>query len=603
MPTFDAAMTGAGPFYLRVVYEVQAVSGGNQVAATAQWFRGPYGSSSNNGAAPFKLDIGGSEKTGTRNFSAPAGGDIAPQWIESHAVVFPPGVSSTYITVTFSPNTASAGNGAINTLTVPIATASKASFSEVAGPAITSFDAGHQVTVHMNRQSSSYTHEVAYLFGGSGTVMIATGVGSSVDWTPPLSLLNQIPNSVSGAGIVGVNTFNGAAGVGYTNTPFTLTAPASVVPTLSSCTYTDQNATVASIVGKPVAGLSRVKLTVNGAGVYSSTITAAEATLLGTTVPSGGEVAVTAGGALPVTAKVTDSRGRQATWAGTLDALPYTQPAPTAPWQLRRSSSIGTPQDDGTYLRLDLAAAVASLMNGTERNAITIRVFTRPNGGTVWTPRNVIVPGGITYNTWVLVSGGGIFSATASYDVRVRIEDKFAASDVETTVATASVTLDLYGKNVGVGKIWERGVLDVAGDIYQAGNVVIDTSDVASEVAAGIVELATQAEVNAGTDPGRALTPATVRNAAWLPYSTSTGRGTSSASGAVTVTFPAGRFTQPPRLSLTPMNHTNVITPRIAADPTATSFQVQMFTMPGGALVAANFDWTAVQMTAGSGSG
>lgn len=602
MQYFDAPMTGPGGFTLRVAYEVQTVSGGQQVAATAQWFRGAYGSSAFNSAAAYTLDIGGSAKSGTRNFSAPAGGAIAPQWIESHAVTFSGG-ASTYITVTFNTGTSSAGNGAINTLTVPIATASKASFTEVAGPAITAFDAGHPITVHTNRQSASFTHDIAYAFGASGSVMIATGVGLNVGWTPPLSLLDQIPNATSGSGIVGMNTFNGSAGVGYAATPFTLRAPASVVPTATGCTYTDQNASVASIVGKPVAGLSRVKLTVTGAGIYSSTITAAEATLLGTTVASGGEIAVTQAGMLPVTAKVTDSRGRQGTWAGTLDALAYAPPAPSAPWQLRRCSSIGTPQDDGAFLRLDLAAAVASLINGTQRNAITIRVFTRPNGGSVWTPRNVIVPGGITYNTWVLVSGGGIFSATASYDVRVRIEDKFAATDVETTVATASVTLDLFGKNVGVGKIWERGALDVGGDIYQSGQVVIDASDLATATTPGIVELGTQAEVDVGTDAMRAVTPATLRNRAWAPYSTAAGRGTSSASGAVTVTLPAGRFTQPPRISVTPGLHANVITPRVAADPTATSFQVQMFTMPGGAIVAANFDWIAIQMTAGSGSG
>lgn len=87
------------------------------------------------------------------------------------------------------------------------------------------------------------------------------------------------------------------------------------------------------------------------------------------------------------------------------------------------------------------------------------------------------------------------------------------------------------------------------------------------------------------------------------PWAMSAGHGTSSAAGAVTVTFPAGRFTQPPRVSVTPGNHPNLLTPRVPADPTATSFQVQLFTMPGGALVSANFDWIAVQMTSGSGSG
>lgn len=114
---------------------------------------------------------------------------------------------------------------------------------------------------------------------------------------------------------------------------------------------------------------------------------------------------------------------------------------------------------------------------------------------------------------------------------------------------------------------------------------------------------ATQAEVTAGTDNSRYVTPATLKNRAYAPYAMAAGRGTTATSGAVTVTLPAGRFTQPPRISVTPGTHPNVLTPRVAADPTATSFQIQTFTMPGGAQAAANFDWIAVQMTAGSGSG
>lgn len=601
MPEFEVPMSGAGPYFLKVVYEVYPQAGGTLVAATAQWRRDAYGPSSNNAATPYSLDIGGSVKSGTRAFSAPGGAAIGPQWIESHSNFFSAG-TATYITVTFNTGTQAAGNGAINTLTVPIASASKPSFSEVAGPAVVTLEAGKQYTIHTNRQSASYTHDVGFNFAGSASEIIANGVGASVNWTPPLSLLNRIPNALQGTGIVGINTFDGSTGVGYANSPYTLVVPASVVPTIAGVSAADHNAAVAAAVGLPVAGLSRLKLTVNAAGVYSSTITASEVSLDGTTVASGLEIPTAIAGNRPVTARATDSRGRAAAWSGTLQVLPYTPPSPSA-LQVRRSSTAGVPQDDGTFLRVDLTAAIASLMNGTERNQLTVRAFTRPSSGGPWTPRNVITPGGLTYGSWFLVSGGGIFSPTASYEVRVQIEDRFNAHVADVPVPTARVAISLSGTNVGIGKVHELGALDVAGDIYQSGQIVIDASDVATEAARGIVELATQAEVDAGSDLVRAVAPGRLRSASWLPYAAAAGRGTSSASGAVTVTLPVGKFTQPPRLSLTPLNHPNVITARVAADPTATSFQVQMFTMPGGALVAANFDWTAVQMTAGNASG
>lgn len=56
---------------------------------------------------------------------------------------------------------------------------------------------GSAMTININRKVSSFTHTVKYYFGNlSGT--IATGVGTSVSWTPPLDLATQIPSASSG---------------------------------------------------------------------------------------------------------------------------------------------------------------------------------------------------------------------------------------------------------------------------------------------------------------------------------------------------------------------------------------------------------------------
>ena len=56
---------------------------------------------------------------------------------------------------------------------------------------------GSSVTINTNRLSSSATHTLTYTFGSaSGT--IATNVGASTGWTPPLSLASQIPSATSG---------------------------------------------------------------------------------------------------------------------------------------------------------------------------------------------------------------------------------------------------------------------------------------------------------------------------------------------------------------------------------------------------------------------
>lgn len=324
-------------------------------------------------------------------------------------------------------------------------------------------------TIVINRASSSFTHNIKVAFG-NWSQWIAYGVGASFQWTPPWDLLKQIPNADTGVGTIWVDTFSGNTYIGTSSLPWRLNAPASVVPSVTQITAAELNPDVASIVGKYVQNLSRVKFTVTGAGVYDSTITSATAKMLGSTVPSGGDIAVTSSGTLPVTATVTDSRGRQKVdTSASIAALAYTPPAATA-FQARRSTASGTVMDDGAYLRVDLTAAIASLINGTQRNALTIRAFTRPRGTGAWTARNVITPAGLTYSTSFVISGGGIFTTTASWDVRVQIHDKFNVYIAETTVSTISVTMDMNGKNVGIGKIWEAGTLDVAGDTRTSGD-------------------------------------------------------------------------------------------------------------------------------------
>lgn len=685
---FSVPMSGDGGFEFRVAYDAFPQGAGNLVAATIQWRRvGSYGYASHNSAASYSLSIngtGGSTQSSTVNFSAPSGGAIGWQWIASHQAVITGTTAS--ISASFATGTQGAGSGSFSTLTVPIATASRASFTTVGGPAITAFDAGQQITIHTNRQSTAYTHNLIVSFGGTYQT-IATGVGASFNWTPPLSLLTQIPSSLSGNGYIRTETYSGSTYLGRLDTVFTLRAGVGVIPVVSSVVATEQNSSVASIVGRPVQSLSSLALNVNAAGVQGSTVIAREATFRGATVPTGTIVNASQAGTLPITGRATDSRGRQsASWSGSLTVLPYSLPAATS-FQARRANVSNVVDENGTYLRVDLSAAVQSLINSTERNSLTVRVFTRPHSGGVWTARNVIVHGSLTYNGSLQVTGGAIFSGMSSWDVQVRVEDKFAVYTADVVVSSTRVPIDVNETSVGIGKMHEQGTLDVGGPIYSDSNLVLTRGNLSLGlwgnagsgntqtapgndfnnaidtgfyygsgttanmpesglwwnltvenagsrstqyarrldaqgpvykrwrntpatpvtwspwVQAGFDRVANQSEVNAGATWSVAVTPATLRNRDHAPWAMAAGRATSSASGAVTVTFPAGRFSQPPRVSVTPGNHANVLVPRIAANPTATSFQVQMFTMPGAGLATAAFDWIAVQMAAGNGSG
>ena len=87
-----------------------------------------------------------------------------------------------------------------------------------------------------------------------------------------------------------------------------------------------------------------------------------------------------------------------------------------------------------------------------------------------------------------------------------------------------------------------------------------------------------------------------------LPYAESLGRVATSATADVTVTFPVGRFSQPPIVSLGQHNHPNVCVGYISA-VTATNFKLSLFTLGGARVAATQVAWQATQMLPGNAVG
>lgn len=369
------------------------------------------------------------------------------------------GVSSQMIDVNYYNGTAS---GTIYVPTIPRATTPNWSGNFVTGTA---------KTINLPRASTSFTHTVQYSFGSTGFVNIATGAGGSTSWTPPQTLASQIPNAASGTGTIRVITYSGSTNIGTKDVSFTLDLDSTIVPTVSAVTWSDNNSVVATNIGAFVRGLSQVKGVVTSAGVYGSTISSKYVNIGGTTANENVGVLLTGSGTISAVAYSTDSRGRAGSLTQNITSLEYSPPSIISSI-VQRAFSNGTPNGEGTYLRVDLNASVSSLIvNSVQKNAMKISVRTKQNGSS-WVDRNVINTG-LTHNTYFLVSGGGIFSVASSYDVEIAITDNtsVSASAVSTRIPTATVTLDLDGTSVGVGKYHENGVLDVAGDVYTSGDL------------------------------------------------------------------------------------------------------------------------------------
>ena len=228
--------------------------------------------------------------------------------------------------------------------------------------AATSVAAGSAARLNITAYNSSYTHKVTWKFGSyTATQSIAAGTAYA-SYTIPLSWLAAIPNATSGAATVMLETIDtSGASLGSYSYGFTITAPSSVVPSISSVTASPVNDnSVISSWGIYVYGKSKAKLTINGAaGAYGSTIRSYSITT-SPNVGSASAASYTTGllyssGTITVTAKVTDSRGRTATKTTTFSVYQYAAPYFSSVESYRCTSSGARDDVGGTYARIKTA--------------------------------------------------------------------------------------------------------------------------------------------------------------------------------------------------------------------------------------------------------
>lgn len=324
---------------------------------------------------------------------------------------------------------------------------------------------GKSVTINTPAVSNAYRHTLRYAFGSaSGT--IATGIASSVSWTPPVSLANQIPSATAGSGTIYCDTYSGSTLLGTKSVSITLTVPGSVVPsagTLSAALAEDTSGT-----GLYVKGMGKAKLTLSGAsGAYGSSITSYTITGGGWTATNG---ALTTGtlasaGSITFTATVTDSRGRKASTTRTISVIDYTKPG-VAVCDVYRCDADGNRKKAGTYFAVEINASYSAI-TGNILN-ITAR-YKKQSESSYGTAANVT-------NNGKTVIGGGNIGASTTYDVLVTVGDKYNSLLIQRTLSTKSV-LQSFKRSAGaaIGKVAElANWLDIAWHTRIRGNLKVD---------------------------------------------------------------------------------------------------------------------------------
>lgn len=352
---------------------------------------------------------------------------------------------------------------------------------------------GSNSYVTFNRASSNFVHVCDYYFGNRNGRAI-TNAGADANWVPGLEWADQITDSNTGVGTFRTHTYNNGTMIGYIDNLFRVYVPddSRTKPTFTGKSVAEANSAVTAIMGagKYVQGLSRVKGTMTGPSAkYSARIVQQQFIVAGQNVPLAGDpitgttsAPISQSGTVGVQFAVKDSRGFEYSEWLNIDVLPYAVPTLSSV-QVRRATSTGVPQEDGTFLRVDLSAGATSLINSTQRNRLTVRTYTRERGQSNWTLKATPVNGSSTL-TYAPANGfffAGPHAVDKSYEVRIEVSDQFATVASEYTVSVAGIfqhwtkdtSVSPARSVMGIAKYWEKGVLDIGGAAYQEGQPVM----------------------------------------------------------------------------------------------------------------------------------
>lgn len=341
-------------------------------------------------------------------------------------------------------------SGSLKLTTIPRATTPSLSEKEVY--------AGEKVSINTPRASSAFTHTLKYTFGDISGI-IAEKVGTTYEWSIPISILEGIPNATTGTCTVQCQTYNGTTLIGTKSVKLTINAPDSVVPIINSVTISETVDAVYFKFGTYVKNKSKARVVADVSGVNGSTISTCKVALdgknyTGTDITTG---VISSSGTVPIDVVVTDSRGRAASKREEISVLDYFNPSVLA-LSAVRCTSAGEEDDEGTALKLKSAFKISELEN---KNTNEYKFELKKEGDSEWT--SILSGCAYVYDNTNLFSSI-VLNADYSYAIRITLTDFFTSTVTEIRIGTAFTLVDHYrdGKGIAFGKVAEKsGYMEV----------------------------------------------------------------------------------------------------------------------------------------------
>lgn len=312
---------------------------------------------------------------------------------------------------------------------------------------------GTEQTLTITRAASSFTHTITYTCGtASGTITTKT-TGTSVKFTPPLSLASQNTTGTSVSIKYTLTTYSGSTNIGSNSYTKTCSIPSSVKP---SCSIQVLDATnYQATYGNLVKGLSKLKVKVTATKAYNSAIASYSTTADGTkyTAAEFTTPVLKAAGTVSVSSTVKDKRGRtSAAASASFPVIDYNHPAVTA-LTVHRCDEDGTENDQGDYIRATFSASISPLNN---KNSAAYKLRYKKTTATEFTEVSFSDLAG----SYTVTDKSYIFAASSndSYNVEVVVTDDIKSITSATSASTAFTLMNwgANGTSIAFGKVAEK---------------------------------------------------------------------------------------------------------------------------------------------------
>lgn len=306
---------------------------------------------------------------------------------------------------------------------------------------------GSSMTVNIKKEDSTYTSSVFVKLGNSDWLNMADkSAATSISFTLPIGLANQIPNSTSGTGTVRVRTYNGDEEIGYSDENITFTVP-SYTPEVEMFLLSEFGAKS----GIYIKGKSKINYNGTASTLYGATITSYLWNFDNKMTSSGASGTTpiwSYGGDCTITLTVKDSRGITASKDATITF--YTYSPPVAKISAYRCDSSGNADNNGTYAKVTFTGT-ASLFDID--NTISISINKKLSTETSWTNTNKYTT--VQNETSVILSD---FSTDYIYNLQISVTDSITTTTNEITVPASFVLVDFKagGTGIAIGKVADK---------------------------------------------------------------------------------------------------------------------------------------------------